>query len=361
MPFTGGSFSLYQPGNPVVTNTAISSAWANNTLSDIATGLSTCVLKDGTQTITANIPMSGYKLTGLAAGTTAGDSMRYEQVVGAYLPITGGTLTGNLLFTDATYDIGASGATRPRDLYLSRNAVIGGTTSFGGNVVSNLLFTDATYDIGQSGATRPRHLYLSGNIVAGGSFTGTLASAVTATTQSAGDNSTKVATTAYADRLGITLSTEQASTSGTNVDFNGVPSGVKRITVMFEGVSLSGTSTILIQLGDAGGIENTGYVSSGTRAEQASTSSVTTSTSGFVVFTNQSGSALHGSIIFSLYDSANFSWAAQGVFGNVSGTAYVYMSAGTKSLSAELTQLRITTGNGTDTFDAGSINIAYEY
>ena len=127
MPFSAGTFSLFSVGNPVVTGTTVSSAWANNTLGDISSGLSTCVLKDGTQTLTANIPMGGFKLTGLAAGTTNGDSVRYEQLVGAYLPLTGGTLTGNLLFTDATYDIGASGATRPRDLFLSRNAVVGGT------------------------------------------------------------------------------------------------------------------------------------------------------------------------------------------------------------------------------------------
>lgn len=78
---------------------------------------------------------------------------------------------GNLLFTDATYDIGASGATRPRDLFLSRNAVIGGTTTFGGNIVSNLLFTDATYDIGASGATRPRDLFLSRNATIGNNAT----------------------------------------------------------------------------------------------------------------------------------------------------------------------------------------------
>jgi len=122
-----GTFNLYTPGNPVVTGTTIASTWANNTLLDIATGLSTAITKDGQTTVTANIPMASHKFTGLSAGTTAGDSVRYEQVVGAYLPITGGTLTGNLLFTDNTYDIGASGATRPRDLFLARNAVVGGT------------------------------------------------------------------------------------------------------------------------------------------------------------------------------------------------------------------------------------------
>lgn len=79
MPFSSGSFSLYTPGNPVVTGTTIASTWANNTLNDIATGLSTAVLKDGSQTITADLPMSAHKLTGLSAGSASGHSVRWEQ------------------------------------------------------------------------------------------------------------------------------------------------------------------------------------------------------------------------------------------------------------------------------------------
>lgn len=83
MAFLSGTYSLYTPGNPVVTATTITISWANNTLSDIATALSLCVLKDGTQTITANMPMAGYKMTGLGAATAAGDAVRYEQIIGA--------------------------------------------------------------------------------------------------------------------------------------------------------------------------------------------------------------------------------------------------------------------------------------
>ena len=80
MAFSSGTFSLYSPGNPVVTGTTISSSWANNTLSDIATGLSTCVLKDGTQTMTANLPMSSFRITGLGAATARTDAVRASQV-----------------------------------------------------------------------------------------------------------------------------------------------------------------------------------------------------------------------------------------------------------------------------------------
>lgn len=95
MAFSSGTFSLYTPGNPVVTGTTIQSSWANNTLNDIATGLTTCVLKDGTQTITANLPMAGFKLTGLGAGSADGNSIRYEQLFST----SAVTLLGELRYT----------------------------------------------------------------------------------------------------------------------------------------------------------------------------------------------------------------------------------------------------------------------
>ena len=123
-----------------------------------------------------------------------------------------GTINSNLIFTDNTYDIGASGATRPRNLFLAGAATIGGNLSVGGTltltggvnlngnvtvgdsaadtltinstVTSNLIFTDNTYDIGASGATRPRNLFIAGNITAGGSQTLTGALTVDSTTDS---------------------------------------------------------------------------------------------------------------------------------------------------------------------------------
>src|SRR5690349_24946061 len=95
MPFSSGTFSLYTPGNPVVSGTTIASSWAQNTLNDIATGLTTCLLKDGSQTVTANLPMSGFKFTGLGAGTASGNSLRYEQVNGVV------TTAGDVLYATA--------------------------------------------------------------------------------------------------------------------------------------------------------------------------------------------------------------------------------------------------------------------
>ena len=94
MPFSSGTYSL-PSGNPVVTGTTISSSTTNTTNSDIATALSSCILKDGTQTITANLPMASHKLTGLSAGTTAGDSVEYAGSPSFTNLAYTGTLTGS--------------------------------------------------------------------------------------------------------------------------------------------------------------------------------------------------------------------------------------------------------------------------
>lgn len=92
MSFSSGTFSINTSGQPVVTDTIISASVFNALTADLATGLSTCMLKDGTQTITANIPMATYKFTGLGAGSGAGDSLRYEQLFTSGLVTLLGTL-----------------------------------------------------------------------------------------------------------------------------------------------------------------------------------------------------------------------------------------------------------------------------
>lgn len=88
MSFTGaGTFVINSVGNPVVTGTTISSTWANALTADLATGLSTCVTKDGQTTPTANLPMGTFKLTGLGDGTAATDSINYGQAAN----LTGGS------------------------------------------------------------------------------------------------------------------------------------------------------------------------------------------------------------------------------------------------------------------------------
>jgi hypothetical protein len=159
------------------------------------------------------------------------------------------------------------------------------------------------------------------------------------------------ATTATALAQPYTLRTAQASTSGTSIDFAGIPSWVNRITVMFNGVSTNGSSDPLIQLGDAGGIETTGYV-----AHSSDRGADVTSTAGFILTrASVSSSALYG--IATICKLSGNLWVSSA---NISITDLVSSSVGSKTLSDTLTQLKITTVNGTDVFDAGSINISYE-
>ena len=153
-----------------------------------------------------------------------------------------------------------------------------------------------------------------------------------------------------------TLATAQASTSGTSIDFTGIPSWAKRITVMFSEVSTSGTNDVLVQLGDAGGIENTGYVSTSNIYNNASGTAGANRTDGFAVYYASSTHLLTGHMLLTKID-AN-SWVSSHAGKLV--TTGVIGGAGSKTLSDTLTQVRITTVNGTDTFDAGEINISYE-
>jgi hypothetical protein len=150
----------------------------------------------------------------------------------------------------------------------------------------------------------------------------------------------------------LTLATAVASTSGTSINFTGIPSWVKRITVMFSGVSTNGSSNILVQLG-ASSVTTSGYLgganSGGTQVNY---------TNGFGVRLSDTATAVvHGSVALTLV-SGN-SWVAAGVLSR-SDAAAVGTTSGSIALGGTLDRVRITTVNGTDTFDAGTINIMYE-
>ncbi len=151
----------------------------------------------------------------------------------------------------------------------------------------------------------------------------------------------------------LVLMTSQASTSGTVIDFTSIPSWAKRITVMLSGVSLDAVANFLIQIGDSGGIENTGYISGATQSNNTVTA---TSTAGYVLNSGGAAASLHyGSIILTHFGSNK--WVAAGVL-NIVGIGHT--NAGEKVLSDTLTQLRVTSTTGTANFDAGSINVMYE-
>ena len=151
----------------------------------------------------------------------------------------------------------------------------------------------------------------------------------------------------------ITLGSPTTTTSGTSHDYTGVPAGVKEILISFSGVSLSGTSDILVQIGDSGGFETTGYVSA-----TATVTGNNSSTAGFVFRMASGANVAYGHMLLSLVDAAAFQWASSHA-ARIAATT-TCCGGGDKALSAELTQVRITTVNGTDTFDAGKVNVSYK-
>lgn len=150
--------------------------------------------------------------------------------------------------------------------------------------------------------------------------------------------------------------TAVASTSGTSIDFTGIPSYAKRITVMFSGVSTNGASNVVLQIGDSGGIENTGYVGSHTALSASSVSTVST-TANINVYSQASAADLFSGVATICLIGSNI-WAVSGSTSSAVPRTTVF--SGSKTLSDTLDRIRISGSNGTDVFDAGTINIMWE-
>lgn len=149
----------------------------------------------------------------------------------------------------------------------------------------------------------------------------------------------------------VTSGTAVASTSGTAIDFTSIPAYAKRITVMFNGVSTTATSNYLLQIG-AGSITTTGYLSS---ASSGATNSA--STAAFILTTNNTTAAGFNSGLIILSNVSGNTWASSS---NIASGAFCTSAGGNVTLAGVLDRVRLTTVNGTDTFDAGSINILWE-
>jgi hypothetical protein len=202
---------------------------------------------------------------------------------------------------------------------------------------------------------------IEGNASGTGVFTVASPNSNTDRTLTLPDNTGTVALTSdlpYALTSGTAV-----SASGTSVDFTDIPSWVKRITVMLYDISVSGTSNLIFRLGDSGGIEITGY-SSGATSVSNTTANTTNGNGG----TDNTSISAAGAVstAASVYQGHCFMTQLDNTRWVISGSLYatsigrVMQFAGRSSLTSTLDRIRITTANGTDTFDAGSINILYE-
>jgi hypothetical protein len=159
--------------------------------------------------------------------------------------------------------------------------------------------------------------------------------------------------------LQIQRGTAQATTSGTAIDFTSIPAGVRRITLIFNGVSLTGTDNFLMQIG-SGSVKTSGY------------------TSGVQAILNNANPTIEGNfstgfILTRDTNSATRTWFGEVTLFNVSGNVWISrgvligndairgaISTGVVSLSGPLDRVRLT-NTGSNTFDAGEANILWEF
>ena len=155
-----------------------------------------------------------------------------------------------------------------------------------------------------------------------------------------------------------TLATSVASTSGTSIDFINIPSWAKRITVMFNGASTNGTSVVMVRVGTSAGFATSGYNSSGA-AIQGTACTSTAFTSGFGLHDAGTAAQVHSGNFILTNPTGNI-WVASYVGFGLASPSRTHFCGGDVSLGGTLDRVRITTVNGSDTFDAGTINISYE-
>lgn len=157
----------------------------------------------------------------------------------------------------------------------------------------------------------------------------------------------------------IIIGTPTATTSGTAIDITGLPTGIRRIVISLIGISANGSHGPIIQIGDSGGIETTGYLALCSQ-QAAAANAFLSSTAGVPVLVNPGAADVYSStVIMTLENVSNNTWSFCGTTA-YSSSNNTGVFNGTKSLSAVLDRIRLTTVAGTATFDAGELNIQYE-
>lgn len=341
-PYDGsGNFTLYTPGNPRVAGTTIAVAAINNTNSDFATGLTNAITRDGQSPPTANLPMGGLRHTGVDDAVSRTDYAAAGQVAdGAltYLTAVAGT---NTITADATPAITAYAAGQ-RFAFIAANKNTSSTTI---NING----------VGAKSITKNGTTTLSGGDIPSGA-------AVTIVY-----DGSQFQLQNPRNQTGYLVTAFSANTGATTVNF--LPSGLSaiaysEIVVMFEGVSISGTDDILLQLIDDLGTLTSGYFSRAVTFNGA-TSQTSGSSAGFIIPAGSGTAALSGELTLRREKTAALpggdKWHIFGGMPNSVGSNGSIITMGNGSLNSAtpakvLDGLRLIT-TGANTFDAGTIYV----
>ena len=406
----GSGIYTLPAGNPVTTGTTISSTWANNTLNDLGNAMTASLAYDGQTVPVANLPMGGYVHTNVGnatARTSYPSAGQVQDGTFTYLTSVTGTdtitalapLSMSALVAGQEFKFIAAGANTTTGVTLNINSIgaknitKNGATALAigdiknGQIVSvvydgtqfqlqtNIVTTAVTsFSAGSTGLTPSTAttgaVTLAGTLgVANG---GTGATSLTANNVILGNGTSAVqvvapgtsgnalvsdGTTWTSAKQTLTSGTAQATTSGTSFTFTGIPSWVKRITVIFNGVSTNGSSLLLVQIG-SGSVTTSGYTSQSTATGTVGTGSAT-STAGFIMEANSAAETRYGHMVITLI-SGNIYVSSHSGMSNATSNGQAIIGGGGVTLGGTLDRVVLTTVNGTDTFDAGSVNIIYE-
>lgn len=373
-------------GTPYVANTTIDEVVVNGEMDDFGSEIANSLSKDGQTVPTANLPMGGYKHTGVG-NATARDSYAALGQVQDGAPVyasaggTGDALTLTLSPAPAAYAAGQefrfkATATNATAATINVNSLgikdikrDGASALAAGDITSGQMYT-LRYD-GTNFQLLNASTFVTqaaGNSTTLPATTAMVQAAITARAASdtaagiqenateaeyqTGTATDRTVTVAVARAQNLVLSTAQATTSGTAIDFTGIPSWVKRITVMFSGISTTAGNLTYLQIGDSGGIETTGYECATTTG--TSTNSATTA---FLLIANTTAAAAVSGHAFLTKIDGN-EWIFSGISNGYSGVTGS-IASGKKTLSSTLDRIRLTNA-AADTFDAGKVNIIYE-
>ena len=395
MPRDGsGNYSL-PPGSAAVSGATASSTAFNTMINDLASALTGSVPRDGTGAMTGPLKTTD--------GTVSAPSFAFGSSAntGWYKTATGfGFAVGGTLITEVRaaglYDGSGNAYATGSAAVTWTDVASASTTDLGAVASANLRITGTTTinSFGTSASGLTREIRFAGALTLTYNATSMILPGVTSITTAANDTCVAVSlgsgnwiVVSYTRASGLTLVSEipsqggnsgkflttngsalswglgsltqgttQNTTSGTNIDFNSLPAGIKRITVMMNGVSSSGTNAFLVQIG-AGSVTTSGYSSLGGAASISAGLAGLTSTAGFCIVNPTATNT--STVIMTIASMTGNVWVSSHVGNYQSGNASL-QGSGSLSLGGTLDRVRLTTVGGTDTFDAGSINIMYE-
>ena len=369
----------------------------------MATGLSNCITKDGQTTVTQNIPFNSNRLTNLADPSAAQDAATKNYVDGLttttvktitnsdspytllaadkgtliLVDASSGSVTVNLLATATAADgfhvafKRIAGETNTITLDGNSTETIDGATTVtinGDDDVVGLRCDGSNWqidrkvlalidedDMSSDSATKVPSQQSVKAFVEVGSWINSRSEDTNPDTDAdfvlTFDADASAAKKVHPYLMGRPVShgdNPKATTSGTTASWASIPAGVEYIEIFFNGVSLSGTNNLLVQIGDSGGIETTGYVSRTTTDGET-----LSSTSGFIAKLGSAGQTIHGKM--ELHHLGSNLWFASYTFHTTTDS---WTGSGTKTLSAELTTVQLA-ATGADSFDAGSAYLRY--